>query len=202
MPNRQRKGFINGWEPSGSAKDRITSRPKSYCLTSCTSSLARSDVQHEPVSRLPIGIFEPCRSGPMMCPLIGEDRKWRFGAVRTVFDPFRTFPCLLAFRPGLPKLHTARPKSAIGFWSGHILAMRGCRRCVRGRNRAIARRRAAHAGLSAQEPEPLGKARWRRVITSGHNGLTSLDSLRPRKCFGCLFSAPASCRAERRLWRG
>jgi hypothetical protein len=111
-------------------------------------------------------------------------------------DPFRTFPCLLAFRPGLPKLHTARPKSAIGFWSGHILAMRGCRRRVRGRNRVIARRRAAHAGLSAQEPEPLGKARWRRVITSGHNGL------RPRKCFGCLFSAPASCRAERRLWRG
>jgi hypothetical protein len=129
-------------------------------------------------------------------PDIGQT--WQSDAI----DPFRTFPCLLAFRPGLPKLHTARPKSAIGFWSGHILAMRGCRRRVRGRNRVIARRRAAHAGLSAQEPEPLGKARWRRVITSGHNGLTSLDSLRPRKCFGCLFSAPASCRAERRLWRG
>jgi hypothetical protein len=26
----------------------------------------------------------------MMCPLIGEDRKWRFGAVRTVFDPLQT----------------------------------------------------------------------------------------------------------------
>jgi GNAT superfamily N-acetyltransferase len=57
------EGFINGWEPSGSAKDRVASRPKSYC---CTSSLARSDVQHEPISRLPIGTFETCRSGPMM----------------------------------------------------------------------------------------------------------------------------------------
>src|SRR5260221_3436892 len=45
MPNRQRKGFINGWEPSGSAKDRFTSRRKPYCLTSCTSFLARHDVQ-------------------------------------------------------------------------------------------------------------------------------------------------------------
>jgi GNAT superfamily N-acetyltransferase len=37
------EGFYKRMGPSGSAKDRFTSRPKPYCLPSCTSFLARHD---------------------------------------------------------------------------------------------------------------------------------------------------------------
>src|ERR1700731_5072119 len=46
-----------------------------------------------------VGIEPPCRLLALLghagavgrCPLFGIDRKWRFGAVRTVFDPSQTW---------------------------------------------------------------------------------------------------------------
>src|ERR1700730_17442506 len=53
MQSLQRKGFIGGWEPSGSVKGHSSIRRTSSCLSCCTSFLARPDAPHIGLANCP-----------------------------------------------------------------------------------------------------------------------------------------------------